>query len=49
MSAVYYKGLSGFFNSTITLQKKESFIENNVEIYFPEISLNPLQWLNKII
>lgn len=49
MSAVYYKGLSGFLNSTLNLQEKECFIVNNVEIYFPEISLNPLQWLNKII
>ncbi|MCY9674458.1 contact-dependent growth inhibition system immunity protein [Bacillus pumilus] len=43
------KDCQDFLNSTITLQEKESFIENNVEIYFPEISLNPLQWLNNII
>ncbi|MCA0924124.1 hypothetical protein LCM03_05535 [Bacillus stratosphericus] len=43
------KDCQDFLNSTLTIQKKESFIENNVEIYFPTISLNPLQWFNQII
>ncbi|PRS41173.1 hypothetical protein C6Y02_07205 [Bacillus sp. NMCC4] len=43
------KDCEDFLNSTLTLQEKESFIENNAEIYFPAISLNPLQWFNKII
>ncbi|MEW6977461.1 MAG: contact-dependent growth inhibition system immunity protein [Bacillota bacterium] len=38
-----------FLNSNLTIQEKESFIENNAEIYFPAISLTPLQWFNKII
>ncbi|WP_284907616.1 contact-dependent growth inhibition system immunity protein [Bacillus sp. lyk4-R2A-2] len=43
------KDCQDFLNSTLNLQEKESFIVNNVEINFPEISLYPLQWLNKII
>jgi len=43
------KDCQGFLNSTLTIQKKESFIENNAEIYFPAISLNPLQWFKQII
>lgn len=43
------KDCQDFLNSTLTIQEKESFIENNAEIYFSAISLNPLQWLNKII
>lgn len=49
MSAVYYKDCQDFLNSTLTIQEKENFIDNNAEIYFPAISLNPLQWFNKII
>ncbi len=41
------KDCQDFSNSTLTIQEKESFIENNAEIYFPAISLNPLQWFNK--
>ncbi len=43
------KDCQDFLNSTLTIQEKENFIENNAEIYFPAISLNPLQWFNKII
>ncbi|MEK4790174.1 MULTISPECIES: contact-dependent growth inhibition system immunity protein [unclassified Bacillus (in: firmicutes)] len=43
------KDCQDFLNSTLTFQEKESFIENNAEIYFPAISLKPIQWFNKII
>ncbi|MCY7628877.1 contact-dependent growth inhibition system immunity protein [Bacillus altitudinis] len=43
------KDCQGFSNSPLTIQEKESFIENNAEIYFPAISLNPLQWFDKVI
>jgi len=43
------KDCQDFSNSPLTIQEKESFIENNAEIYFPAISLNPLQWFDKVI
>lgn len=43
------KNCQDFLKCTLTIQEKESFIENNAEIFFPAFSLNALQWLNKII
>ncbi|MGG2186103.1 contact-dependent growth inhibition system immunity protein [Bacillus altitudinis] len=43
------KDCQDFSNSPLTIQEKESFIENNAEIYFPAITLNPLQWFDKVI
>ncbi|KXI32980.1 MULTISPECIES: contact-dependent growth inhibition system immunity protein [Bacillus] len=43
------KDCQDFLNGTLTIEEKESFIENNAEIYFPAISLNPIQWFNKIV
>ncbi|EIT87464.1 hypothetical protein A374_00150 [Fictibacillus macauensis ZFHKF-1] len=43
------KGCEMFLNSHLTKQKKEHIIQNNVEVYFPAIALNPLEWLNKLV
>ncbi|MEB5482073.1 contact-dependent growth inhibition system immunity protein [Shouchella clausii] len=43
------KDCEKFLNSNLTKQEKESFIQNNAEVYFPAIELTPLQWLNKLI
>lgn len=38
-----------FLNSDLTKQEKENIIQNNAEIYFPALQLNPLQWMNKLV
>lgn len=38
-----------FLNSNLTKQEKEDFIQDNLEIYFPAIELNPMQWLYKLV
>ncbi|BAD63601.1 MULTISPECIES: contact-dependent growth inhibition system immunity protein [Shouchella] len=43
------KDCEKFLNSNLTKQEKESFIQNNAEVYFPAIELTPLQWLNKLV
>lgn len=43
------KDCEELLNSDVTNQEKEDFIQQNTEVYFPEIELTPLQWLCKII
>ncbi|MBM7602834.1 hypothetical protein JOC75_000804 [Metabacillus crassostreae] len=43
------KDCEKFLNSNLTKQEKENIIQNNAEIYFPAIELNPLQWLNNVV
>ncbi|NPC94180.1 hypothetical protein HOO54_18610 [Bacillus sp. WMMC1349] len=43
------KDCEKFLNSNLTKQEKENIIQNNAEVYFPAIELNPLQWLNKLV
>ncbi|MDQ0233545.1 contact-dependent growth inhibition system immunity protein [Metabacillus malikii] len=38
-----------FLNSNLTKQEKEIIIQNNAEVYFSAIELNPLQWLNNLV
>lgn len=42
------KDCEELLNSDVTHQEKEDFIQQNTEVYFPEIELTPLQWLYKI-
>ncbi|WP_078552224.1 contact-dependent growth inhibition system immunity protein [Bacillus alkalicellulosilyticus] len=43
------KDCEKFLNSKLTKQEKESIIQNNAEVYFSALKLNPLQWLNNIV
>ncbi|WP_226669724.1 contact-dependent growth inhibition system immunity protein [Metabacillus litoralis] len=43
------KDCEKFLNSNLTKQEKENIIQNNAEVYFPAIELNPLQWLNNVV
>ncbi|WP_110926644.1 contact-dependent growth inhibition system immunity protein [Bacillus massiliglaciei] len=43
------KDCEKFLNSNLTKQEKENIIQNNAEVYFPAIELNPLQWLNNLV
>ncbi|OOM11717.1 contact-dependent growth inhibition system immunity protein [Clostridium saccharobutylicum] len=38
-----------FLNSSMSDESKNNFIEENTEIYFPAINLNPLEWFYNVI
>ncbi|MFC7370768.1 contact-dependent growth inhibition system immunity protein [Fictibacillus iocasae] len=38
-----------FLNSDIGKEEKENLIQNNAEIYFPAMNMNPIEWLTKLV
>ena len=38
-----------FLNSKLTQQEEGNIIQNNAEVYFPAIDLNPVQWLTNLV
>ena len=37
-----------FFNSNLSDEEKEEFIEDNCDLYFPAINSTPLEWLRQV-
>lgn len=37
-----------FLESDLSIEEKNNFIEENVEIYFPAIDMSPIEWLRYV-
>lgn len=40
---------TNFLESELSVEEKNNFIQDNVEIYFPTIELSPIEWLKSVV
>ncbi|RAN80316.1 contact-dependent growth inhibition system immunity protein [Bacillus sp. SRB_331] len=41
--------ITEFLKSDLSTQKKEKFIKDYTEVYFPSLKLNPIEWLEQTV